>query len=115
MRTAGDVILFDDEDFASGQHEAIRALKDVSLGDVHMPYGFRLVIGDDKKYLEPMAKEEWLGLMKDVNPSLDHDVVWPLSCVQTGPTTCSSHYCGNGYRCTRMYNPNTQQYWCGCA
>lgn len=115
MRKSGEIVLFDEEDLREGSHEAIQAIKGIQFGDVKMPYGFTLIEEDGRKYVVPMAQEDWLGLMTRVNPEFDHHGEASRSCYQTGPASCNPYYCGDGYSCTRQYDPATNSYWCGCA
>ncbi len=109
------LVIFDEKDLKVASHEAFIELKKVSLGDVVFPFGFRIVeLEDDNHAVVPLSEEDWLSYMKRTNPNFDHGSAVARGCYQTGPKSCSSHYCGNGYRCTRAYDPKNKVYWCGC-
>ena len=67
------LFVFSDRDMQEKDHPAIQALKNVSLGDVKFPYGFRLATEDGKTIVWPLERQDYLDFMYRVNPNLDHD------------------------------------------
>ena len=115
MKQIDGLIVFDEDDITSATHEAFLELEGVSLGDVVFPFGFRIVeLEKGRKAVVPLSEQDWLRYMNRTNPGFDHLGALSRGCYQTGPESCSSHYCGNGYRCTRAYDPKDKVYWCGC-
>ena len=112
MRNMNGVLVYDDPSESPPAPEKTRGfLKEIGLG-----FGWTLVQEHGEHVWYPASLEAWIESEAKRLGIERHKVVRPTEgCIQLGPMECSMYYCGNGHYCTRVFNPNSNHYYCQCV
>lgn len=111
MKEINGVHVFDDEDLKSKTHPALKALSNLSFGDVFFPYGFSLAQKDGKTRISPNSAEDYLAELEILNA----DGPVASRCYDDSPNTCKGLCSDFGLFCKKVYNPKTGNYYCACV